>query len=85
MRCPLCDVSMKEIDRRGVEVDICPECKGVWLDRGELDKLLAAAPQYEREYAGRRDRDRRRDDDDGDDDEGGGLGGLLSNLFNLGD
>jgi Zn-finger nucleic acid-binding protein len=76
---------MKEVDRRGVEVDICPECKGVWLDRGELDKLLEAAPQYEREYAGQRDR-RRRDDDNSDgDDEGGGLGNLLSNLFNLGD
>jgi Zn-finger nucleic acid-binding protein len=78
---------MKEVDRRGVAIDICPECKGVWLDRGELDKLMEVAPEYEREYAGRRgrDRDRRRDDNDGDDDDGGGLGGLLSNIFNFGD
>lgn len=61
MRCPLCDVSMKEIDRRGVEVDICPECKGVWLDRGELDKIIdranvAAAPQPAPGYGGDRGR-----------------------------
>jgi len=41
LRCPLCDVKMKEVERRGVTVDICPECKGVWLDRGELDRLLS--------------------------------------------
>jgi hypothetical protein len=77
---------MREIERRGVEIDVCPECKGVWLERGELDKLLEAAPAFEREYAGRRDR-RRRDDDDDDDDEGprGGLGNLLSDLFRFGD
>ncbi len=40
MRCPLCEVSMKEVSRKGVQVDVCPECRGVWLDRGELDKLL---------------------------------------------
>jgi Zn-finger nucleic acid-binding protein len=77
---------MKEVDRRGVEIDICPECKGVWLDRGELDKLMEVAPQYEREYAGGRDRDRRDDRrrNDDDDDEGG-IGGFLSNIFNFGD
>lgn len=41
MRCPLCDVKMKEVERRGVTIDICPECKGVWLDKGELDRLLS--------------------------------------------
>lgn len=40
MRCPLCEVSMKEVERRGVLIDVCPECRGVWLDRGELEKLL---------------------------------------------
>lgn len=41
MRCPVCnDVRMREVDKDGVFIDICPECKGVWLDRGELDKLL---------------------------------------------
>lgn len=44
MRCPLCDVAMREVERRGVRIDVCPECRGVWLDRGELEKLLAAEP-----------------------------------------
>lgn len=41
MKCPVCDnVSMREVEKEGVLIDICPSCKGVWLDRGELDKLL---------------------------------------------
>lgn len=50
MKCPYCDVPMKAINRRGVEIDVCPECKGVWLDRGELDKLLATSEQMMHEY-----------------------------------
>lgn len=46
MRCPLCDVSMKEIDRRGATVDVCPECRGVWLDRGELEALLEGEDRF---------------------------------------
>jgi Zn-finger nucleic acid-binding protein len=41
MRCPVCeDSKMREVDRDGILIDICPSCKGVWLDRGELDKLV---------------------------------------------
>ncbi|ACD18861.1 TFIIB-type zinc ribbon-containing protein [Paraburkholderia phytofirmans] len=42
MKCPVCkttDLLMTE--RRSIEVDYCPDCRGVWLDRGELDKLIA--------------------------------------------
>lgn len=49
MRCPLCDVSTKEVERRGVLIDVCPECRGVWLDRGEPDKLLANVGGHEEE------------------------------------
>ncbi|MDB5890502.1 MAG: hypothetical protein JWP47_1333 [Polaromonas sp.] len=55
MKCPSCtDSTLLMTDRQGVEIDYCPQCRGVWLDRGELDKLLeraipdtpvAAAPQ----------------------------------------
>lgn len=38
--CPNDDTQMQKIARNGVELDICPTCKGMWLDRGELDKLL---------------------------------------------
>ena len=60
MKCPVClqpDLVMSE--RQGIEIDYCPQCRGVWLDRGELDKLIersathsapAPAPSsYERE------------------------------------
>ncbi len=40
MQCPVCDERMREIERSGVMVDICPSCKGIWLDRGELEKLI---------------------------------------------
>ena len=42
MKCPVCmttDLLMTE--RRSIEIDYCPDCRGVWLDRGELDKLIA--------------------------------------------
>ena len=47
MNCPTCPSSVLVMtDRSGVEIDYCPQCRGVWLDRGELDKLIArdAAP-----------------------------------------
>ena len=44
MRCPLdVDVDLVMTERQGVEIDYCPTCRGVWLDRGELDKILDRA------------------------------------------
>lgn len=40
MPCPVCHVSLIMSERQGVEIDYCPQCRGVWLDRGELDKIL---------------------------------------------
>lgn len=41
MQCPTCtDTALLMSDRQGVEIDYCPKCRGVWLDRGELDKLI---------------------------------------------
>lgn len=69
MRCPLCDVAMREVERRGVRIDVCPECRGIWLDRGELDKLLAAEPAGGWEDRGPAGEERRHDDDPRYDDE----------------
>lgn len=49
MKCPVCpETNLAMTDRQGIEIDYCPQCRGVWLDRGELDKLIerstAAAP-----------------------------------------
>lgn len=40
MNCPVCSVALTMTDRQGVEIDYCPKCRGVWLDRGELDKII---------------------------------------------
>jgi uncharacterized protein len=53
MSCPVCRVPLSMSDRQGIEIDFCPQCRGVWLDRGELDKIIersagpasSAAPQ----------------------------------------
>ncbi len=46
MKCPVCtDALLVMSERQGVEIDYCPQCRGVWLDRGELDKLLERAAQ----------------------------------------
>ena len=44
MKCPTCtETSLVMAERQGVEIDYCPACRGIWLDRGELDKLLDRA------------------------------------------
>ena len=40
MKCPVCEASLQMTERSGVEIDYCPACRGVWLDRGELDKII---------------------------------------------
>jgi hypothetical protein len=50
--CPTCRVNLTMSERQGIEIDYCPQCRGVWLDRGELDKIIerseaASAPQQQ--------------------------------------
>lgn len=40
MNCPTCNVDLVMSERQGIEIDYCPKCRGVWLDRGELDKII---------------------------------------------
>ena len=40
MKCPVCNVDLVMSERQGIEIDYCPKCRGVWLDRGELDKII---------------------------------------------
>lgn len=48
MKCPVCtSVDLVMSERQGVEIDYCPQCRGVWLDRGELDKIIERATQQE--------------------------------------
>lgn len=52
--CPTCRVTLTMSERQGIEIDYCPQCRGVWLDRGELDKIIerseaanAPAPRHQ--------------------------------------
>jgi Zn-finger nucleic acid-binding protein len=94
MKCPLCAVDLNLTERSGVEIDYCPKCRGVWLDRGELDKIIAlSAPG--RTTADRysqaedvRGRNRERAQSDYDDERRGGRQereSWFGNLFDFGD
>lgn len=49
MKCPVCkDIDLAMTDRQGIEIDYCPRCRGIWLDRGELDRLIERAESSER-------------------------------------
>lgn len=57
MQCPIDKIDLVMTDRQGVEIDYCPDCRGIWLDRGELDKIIergailaSAAPDPQRSY-----------------------------------
>jgi Zn-finger nucleic acid-binding protein len=45
MQCPNCQATLLMSERQGIEIDYCPQCRGVWLDRGELDKLIERSTQ----------------------------------------
>lgn len=52
MDCPVCkDTQLVMTERQNIEIDYCPKCRGVWLDRGELDKIIERSQQDEMERA----------------------------------
>jgi len=72
MKCPVDDETLVMSERNGIEIDYCPKCRGVWLDRGELDKIIersmapeiGAAPARQPERRSDYDQDRRPYGDD---------------------
>ena len=64
MNCPVDGTTLQMTDRQGIEIDYCPKCRGVWLDRGELDKLIERSAGPVRPTT----TEHRYDDDDDDDD-----------------
>jgi Zn-finger nucleic acid-binding protein len=85
LQCPIDQTELVISERQGVEIDYCPKCRGVWLDRGELDKVIERsepAGAGRPGFSSRGMRDEYRDDDDrnrdecfDDDDDGGRRGG----------
>jgi len=99
MKCPSCEELLVMTERQGVEIDYCPKCRGVWLDKGELDKIIEKSSAAESNQQLKQSNDKRRqaeddvDDDDGFFNRGRGnnnnnnpnrrRGGFLSNLFDF--
>ncbi|MFD2514793.1 zf-TFIIB domain-containing protein [Pontibacter locisalis] len=57
MKCPSCNETLLMSDKKGIEIDYCPSCRGIWLDRGELEKIIersadhyAKKENYESDY-----------------------------------
>ena len=91
MKCPNCNVDLVMSERSGIEIDYCPQCRGVWLDRGELDKIIERNTKEDFTTPVRgdisRERDYNRERDERDDDyykhKRNKKGGLLGDLFDF--
>lgn len=82
MACPVCRTPLSMSDRSGIEIDYCPSCRGVWLDRGELDKIIErsnVAMVHSEEQDGDRDDRHTRQPDRGS--AGGGLMGIAASML----
>lgn len=66
--CPHCRVGLAMATRANIEIDYCPKCRGVWLDRGELDKIIERSTTQVAAQPPPAPKRRARDDDDDDDD-----------------
>ena len=75
MKCPNCEVLLVMTERQGVEIDYCPKCRGVWLDKGELDKIIekSTAAETSQNMQNPDEKRNRQDDDHYDDDDNGGF------------
>lgn len=87
MQCPVDNTTLVMADRSGVEIDHCPQCRGVWLDRGELDKIIERSTTQYRPSQDMKDYDDRGRSSHGDSHKGGSHGrrnerrGWLGELF----
>ena len=72
MKCPSCEELLIMSERQGVEIDYCPKCRGVWLDKGELDKIIEKSAVAESSQQLKQNNEQRKqyNDDDDDEDEG---------------
>ena len=87
MKCPNCDETLVMTERQGVEIDYCPKCRGIWLDKGELDKIIEKSQGDLRSQNRNDETFNRFDDDDDDDNARRGTnrrrGEFLGNLFDF--
>jgi Zn-finger nucleic acid-binding protein len=88
MNCPICMIPLNITERQGIELDFCPKCRGVWLDRGELDKIIERStsgipsrPNTEQRYNDDRDKHYDEHSDKHHGDQHGKRRGFLHDLF----
>jgi uncharacterized protein len=84
MKCPVCNVTLLLAEKHGIEIDYCPQCRGIWLDRGELEKIIDKSSQQEPpQYAGNRYGRNHDDHDYSDDHRYKRKKGFLGDLFDF--
>jgi Zn-finger nucleic acid-binding protein len=93
MICPKCNTNLVMSDNQGVEIDYCPNCRGVWLDRGELEKIIERSHSYDKRYSNDNEHYGHKDHHNHDDEHYGSSSdyrnhnsqkrGFLSNLFDF--
>ena len=71
MKCPNCEETLVMTERQGVEIDYCPQCRGVWLDKGELDKIIEKSVSTDSNQQLQQQQENRKRHDNDDDDDGG--------------
>jgi Zn-finger nucleic acid-binding protein len=84
MRCPICNVILLMSDRQGIEIDYCPKCRGIWLDRGELEKIIDRSMNTGNKQDQSQDYNRqnsRGNRESGNNEPDGKRGSMLGNLF----
>ncbi len=63
MICPICNVDLLMTERQGIEIDYCPKCRGIWLDRGELEKIIDKSNAPSQSFPDRENRNLRSEHD----------------------
>ena len=97
MICSFCDTKMQASERESIKIDYCPQCGGIWLQRGALEGILARSSRATSSERSHADNQQPEDDDDGfpmqggrrdqhgeRDERGGGIREFLGNLFDFG-
>ena len=87
MKCPIDGATLQMADKKGIEIDYCPDCRGIWLDRGELEKIIERSNEYNVHDSSKDDyrQEDRRSYREYDDKHKKKRGGFLGDLLDFGD
>ncbi len=83
MKCPNCEELLVMTERQAIEIDYCPKCRGVWLDKGELDKIIEKSTAAESSQQLKSQDEKRNRGNDNRNNPNRRKGGFLGNLFDF--